>query len=119
MYEKFNNEIEIIGFPANDFLWQEPGKNKDIQTFCNVNYGVTFPLVEKSVVKKKKDQHPLFSWLSHKDLNGWNDAAPGWNFYKYLVDKEGKLISVHSSKIKPFDEQILNFIDSKSSNEAK
>jgi len=119
LYEKFNNEIEIIGFPANDFLWQEPGKNKDIQTFCNVNYGVTFPLVEKSVVKKNKDQHPLFSWLSHKDLNGWNDAAPGWNFYKYLVDEEGRLISVHSSKIKPFDEQILNFIDSKSSNEAK
>ena len=111
LYEKYNEELEIVGVPANDFLWQEPGKNKDIQTFCKVNYGVTFPIVEKSIVKKAKGQHALFTWLTHKDLNGWNDAAPGWNFYKYLIDENGKLISVLPSKVKPFDEEIINFIE--------
>ena len=119
LYNKYNNEIEIVGFPANDFLWQEPAKNKDIQTFCNVNYGVTFPLVEKAVVKKNKNQHPLFSWLTHKELNGWNDSSPGWNFYKYLIDEKGKLINVFPSKTKPLDEQIVNFINGKSINENK
>tara|TARA_B100001029_G_C15026525_1_gene433977 strand:- start:864 stop:1445 length:582 start_codon:yes stop_codon:yes gene_type:complete len=111
LYEKYNQKLEVVGVPANDFLWQEPGKNKDIQTFCKVNYGVTFPIVEKSIVKKTKGQHPLFTWLTHEDLNGWNDAAPGWNFYKYLIDEDGKLIRVLSSKVKPFDEQIINFIE--------
>ncbi len=111
LYEKYNEELEIVGVPANDFLWQEPGKNKDIQTFCKVNYGVTFPIVEKSIVKKAKGQHALFTWLTHKDLNGWNDAAPGWNFYKYLIDENGKLISVLPSKVKPFDGEIINFIE--------
>ena len=111
LYEKYNEELEVVGVPANDFLWQEPGKNKDIQTFCKVNYGVTFPIVEKSIVKKTKGQHPLFTWLTHKDLNGWNDTAPGWNFYKYLIDENGSLISVLPSKVKPFDEEIINFIE--------
>ena len=111
LYEKYNKQIEIIGFPSNDFLWQEPAKNKDIQTFCKTNYGVTFPLVEKTVVKKNKNQHPLFSWLTHKKLNGWNDSSPGWNFYKYLINEKGELVNVLSSKIKPFDEQIVNFIE--------
>jgi len=111
LYEKYNEELEVVGVPANDFLWQGPGKNKDIQTFCKVNYGVTFPIVEKSIVKKTKGQHPLFTWLTHKDLNGWNDTAPGWNFYKYLIDENGSLISVLPSKVKPFDEEIINFIE--------
>ena len=107
--EQYEDEIEILGFPANDFLWQEPAKNKDIQTFCNVNYGVTFPLVEKTVVKKNKNQHPLFSWLTHKELNGWNDSSPGWNFYKYLIDEKGKLLDIFSSKVNPLDDKIISY----------
>ena len=117
LYDKYNDKIEVIGFPANDFLWQEPGKNEDIQTFCKVNYGVTFPIVQKSVVKKNKKQHPLFSWLTHKGLNGWNDSAPGWNFYKYLINENGELVNIFPSKIKPQDQQIINFIENKSLNE--
>jgi len=112
LYEQYNEKLEIVGVPANDFLWQEPGKNKDIQTFCKVNYGVTFPIVEKSIVKKIKGQHPLFTWLTYEGLNGWNDVAPGWNFYKYLINEDGKLISVLPSKVKPFDQEIINFIES-------
>ena len=112
LYEKYNQKLEVVGVPANDFLWQEPGKNKDIQTFCKVNYGVTFPIVEKSIVKKTKGQHPLFTWLTHEDLNGWNDAAPGWNFYKYLIDEKGKLSKVLASSINPRDSIITDFIES-------
>ena len=111
LYDIYNNQIEIVGFPSNDFLWQEPGKNVDIQKFCKINYGVTFPLIEKSVVKKNKNQHSLFSWLTHKELNGWNDYSPGWNFYKYLINEKGELVNVYSSKVKPFDQQIINFIE--------
>ena len=110
LYEKYNEKIEIIGFPANDFLWQEPAKNDEIKSFCSVNYGVTFPIIEKTVVKKSKDQHPIYTWLSHSDLNGWNDSAPSWNFYKYLVDEKGKLIEIFPSKIKPLDSEIVDLI---------
>jgi glutathione peroxidase len=110
LYEKYNDKIEIIGFPANDFLWQEPAKNDEIKSFCSVNYGVTFPIIEKTVVKKSKDQHPIYTWLSHSDLNGWNDSAPGWNFYKYLVDENGKLIEIFPSKIKPLDSEIVDLL---------
>jgi len=110
LYERYNEKIEIIGFPANDFLWQEPAKNDEIKSFCSVNYGVTFPIIEKTVVKKNKDQHPIYTWLSHSDLNGWNDLAPGWNFYKYLVDEDGKLIEIFPSKIKPLDSQIVDLL---------
>ena len=110
LYERYNEKIEIIGFPANDFLWQEPAKNDEIKSFCSVNYGVTFPIIEKTVVKKNKDQHPIYTWLSHSDLNGWNDLAPGWNFYKYLVDENGKLIEIFPSKIKPLDSEIVDLL---------
>jgi glutathione peroxidase len=111
LYDEYNDKIEIIGIPSNDFLRQEPGKNKDIQTFCSVNYGVTFPIVQKSVVKKNKNQHPLYSWLSSKELNGWNDSAPGWNFYKYLINEKGELVDILSSGTKPQDKEMIDFIN--------
>jgi len=112
LYEEYSDKIEIIGIPTNDFMWQEPGKNKDIQTFCSVNYGVTFPIIKKTVVKKNINQHPIYSWLSSKQLNGWNDSEPGWNFYKYLVNEKGELIDILSSKVKPQDKKIIDFINS-------
>ena len=60
--------------------------------------------------EKSKDQHPIYTWLSHSDLNGWNDSAPGWNFYKYLVDENGKLIEIFPSKIKPLDSEIVDLL---------
>lgn len=111
LYDEYNDKIEIIGVPSNDFLFQEPGKNKDIQTFCKSNYGVEFPIIKKTVVKKNSKQHPLYSWLSFKELNGWNDSPPGWNFYKYLINEEGTLVNVLSSKTKPQDKEVIDFIN--------
>ena len=111
LYEKYSNQLVIIGFPANDFLWQEPAKNNEIKSFCSTNYGVTFPLVEKTVVKKSNKQHPIYTWLSHSELNGWNDSAPSWNFCKYLIDEDGKLLEMFTSKVKPSDERIIKYLE--------
>ena len=111
LYETYSEDLVVLGFPANDFLWQEPGKNEKIKEFCSTNYGVTFPMFEKISVKKSKKQHPLYLWLSNQKLNGWNNQAPSWNFYKYLIDEEGKLIKVFSSKTIPFDEQIVKYLE--------
>ena len=111
LYDEYGDKIEIIGVPSNDFLFQEPGKNKDIQTFCKSNYGVEFPIIKKTVVKKNSKQHPLYSWLSFKELNGWNDTPPGWNFYKYLINEEGTLVNILSSKTKPQDKEVIDFIN--------
>ena len=111
LYEKYKDKIVILGFPSNDFLWQEPGKNSSIKEFCQTKYGVSFPLFEKVVVKKNKKQHHVYTWLSHKKLNGWNNESPSWNFCKYLINEEGNLIKFLSSSVEPFDEQIISFIE--------
>jgi len=111
IYDEYKDTIEILGFPSNDFLWQEPGKNSDIKKFCSSNYGITFPLFEKIAVKKKRNQHPIYTWLSHKELNGWNNKAPSWNFCKYLIDENGKLVNYYSSSITPKSQEMLNFIN--------
>jgi glutathione peroxidase len=105
LYEANKDKLVILGFPANNFGGQEPGTNEEIKSFCQKNYGVTFPLFEKiSVVGS--DQHPLYKWLTSKDLNGWNDEQPKWNFNKYLLDENGELVKYYSSKVKPFDDEI-------------
>ena len=109
--EKYKEDLVVLGFPANNFLWQEPGKNDKIKQFCQTQYGVTFPMFEKVSVKKNKNQHPIFSWLSSANLNGWNNNAPSWNFYKYLIDKEGKLVDIFSSKVTPMSEEILKYLE--------
>ena len=109
MYEKYKDKIIILGFPSNDFLWQEPGKNSSIKEFCQTNYGGTFPLFEKVVVKKNKKQHEIYTWLSHKKLNGLNDKPPSWNFCKYLIDEDGDLVNFLSQSVKPMDQEIISF----------
>jgi len=111
LYEKYKGKVEILAFPSNDFLWQEPGKNAAIKTFCSTKYGVEFQLFEKVVVKKKKDQHPIYAWLSNENLNGWNDAAPSWNFNKFLIDENGTLVKLLSASTKPFDKEIISFLE--------
>ncbi len=99
-HEKYGSKIVVVGFPANNFGGQEPGENKEIATFCQKNYGVTFQMMEKiSVVGS--DQHPLYQWLSKKDMNGWNDEAPRWNFCKYIVNENGEVSHYFASGVKP------------------
>ena len=111
LHDKYGDKIEILGFPSNDFLWQEPGKNEDIKKFCSTKYGVTFKIFQKSIVKKKQKQNPIYTWLSHKELNGWNEKEPSWNFCKYLINEKGELIHFYSQKTKPFSEEITSFIN--------
>ena len=110
LHQKMGDKLIILGFPSNQFMAQEPGDNKDIAAFCQRNYGVSFQMFEKIDVKKGKDQHPLYEFLSHKALNGWNDNDPTWNFYKYLIDENGKLTNTFASGVEPMSQEILNAI---------
>jgi len=109
LHKEYAPNLVILGFPSNDFMKQDPGTNEEILEFCEINYGVTFQMMEKSSVKGK-DQNPVFRWLSDKSKNGWNTSAPGWNFSKYLVDEKGRLIGFWPSKVKPNDPQILEML---------
>jgi glutathione peroxidase len=95
--ENKDNNFVIIGFPANNFGSQEPGTNEEIKSFCQKNYGVTFPMMSKISVKGE-DMHILYKWLTTKDLNGYKDSQVRWNFQKYLVNEEGKLIDILDPK---------------------
>ena len=110
LYEEYGGDhFVIIGFPANNFLNQEPGTNADIETFCRVNYGVTFPMMAKISVKGN-DQHPLYKWLTTKALNGVMDAEVRWNFQKFLIDEKGHLVDVLMPKEKPYDERVIAWL---------
>ncbi|GAA4457798.1 glutathione peroxidase [Nibrella saemangeumensis] len=101
-YKEHGSKVVVLGFPANNFMSQEPGSNEDIAAFCQKNYGVTFPMFEKVDVTGDS-QHPLYKWLSTKSLNGWNDKAPSWNFCKYVVNENGQLTHFFASGVKPND----------------
>ena len=109
--ERYGDQVVILGFPANNFGGQEPGSNEDIKQFCTENYGVTFQMFDKVSVKGV-DKHPLYRWLSDKDLNGWNDKEPSWNFCKYFIDENGELKKFFPSSVKPLDEEIISLIQS-------
>lgn len=110
LYEQHKDKLTVIGFPANDFKEQEKGTDEEIAQFCKINYGVTFPLVKKSSVKKNKDQNEVFRWLTDKNKNGWNDRSPSWNFSKYLVDENGILINYFGPSVSPLNESVVNAI---------
>jgi glutathione peroxidase len=110
LYEQYGGDkFEIIGFPANNFLRQEPGTNAEIKEFCTINYGVTFPMMEKISVKGS-DMHPLYRWLTSKEENGVMDSSVKWNFQKYLIDEEGNLVDVVYSKENPLSDRIVSWI---------
>ena len=111
LYEQNKENLVIIGLPCNQFMNQEPGTNEEIQTFCKKNYGVTFPITQKIYVKGDKI-HPLYNWLTRKELNGVEDSKVKWNFQKYLIDEEGALIQVFGSKVKPLGEEIISAVKS-------
>lgn len=110
LYENFGGDaFVIIGFPANNFANQEPGTNEEIVEFCEKNYGVTFPMMDKISVKGD-DMHPLYQWLTQKSKNGKLDSEVGWNFQKYLIDEDGNLVDMVEPKVKPDDEKIVSWI---------
>lgn len=106
MHEQMNDKLQIIAFPSNDFGAQEPGSDNEITNFCKTNYGVTFPVFKKIKVMGE-NKSPLYNWLCNKNLNGWNEQAPEWNFCKYLIDEEGKLMAFYSQHIEPSSDEIL------------
>jgi glutathione peroxidase len=110
LYKDQKEKLEIIGFPANDFKEQEKGSDEEIAQFCQVNFGVTFPLVKKSTVVKSGVQHPVFQWLSQKGKNGWNEKEPIWNFSKYLVNENGILTHFFDPSVSPLDKEVLKAI---------
>lgn len=111
LYETYKDKnFVVIGFPANNFLWQEPGTNEEIAQFCSLKYGVTFPMMEKISVKGK-DMAPLYEWLTKKSLNGKQDASVQWNFQKFMIDENGNWVDVVSSKTSPLSETIVNWIE--------
>ena len=115
LYETYGDRLVVLGFPSNDFMWQEPGNNTEIKTFCQRTYGVTFPMFAKIHVKGRK-QHPLYTWLSDSTMNGWNHENPSWNFNKYLLDEKGKLLERFGSSIEPLDTLITRHFLSKKPN---
>jgi len=111
LYDKYKDKgFVIVGFPSNDFLWQEPGSNQEIANFCQKNYGVTFPMMAKIDVKGRK-KHAVYQFLTEKSKNGLEDSKVKWNFQKYLIDREGHLSKVVLTKIKPFDKEIVDWIE--------
>lgn len=109
LYQKYKETLVIVGFPANNFMSQEPGDNKEIATFCQKNYGVSFPMAAKISVKGK-NQHPLYTWLTQKRYNHYSDNNVKWNFQKYLLDEKGNLIGVFGSSVKPQSSDIIDLL---------
>ena len=110
LYKTYGGEkFAIIGFPANNFLSQEPGTNTEIKEFCTKNYGVTFQMMSKISVKGD-DMDPLYKWLTRKEENGMEDAEVTWNFQKFLIDENGRWAGVVSPKESPMCEKIVSWI---------
>ncbi|MCW3161902.1 glutathione peroxidase [Chryseobacterium oryctis] len=109
VYEEYKDKLVVIGFPANNFGGQEPGTNTEIGAFCQKNYGVTFPMAAKVSVKGD-DTAPIFKYLTEKELNGVKNTTILWNFTKFLLDENGKLIDTFISTTKPTDESITKYL---------
>lgn len=100
MHEQYGKDIHILGFPCNQFGYQEPGSEEEIKTFCEKNFGVSFKMFSKVDVKGD-NQHPVYQWLTDPEKNGWNKKEPNWNFCKYVIDADGKLVEFFPSTVKP------------------
>ena len=108
MYKEFGDKLTVIGIPCNDFGGQEPGSAEQIAAFCKKNYGVTFPLTTK--LSTKNPQAPVFYWLTNKSANGVQDSEIKWNFHKFLLDEEGRLMGSYPSSVDPAADEILQHL---------
>jgi glutathione peroxidase len=107
LYLENKDKLMILGFPANDFKNQETSSDKEIEQFCRVNYGVTFPLFKKQSVLKPA-QGEVYKWLTDEKKNGWNKQEPVWNFSKYLIDENGVLTNFYGTSVSPLSEEVKN-----------
>jgi len=113
LYAKYGGDkFVIIGFPANNFMSQEPGSNAEIKQFCTEKYDVTFPMMEKISVKGD-DIDPIYKWLTTKSQNGKMDAEVSWNFQKFMIDEQGNLVDMVPPRTKPNDEKMIKWITGK------
>ena len=111
LYTKYSaKNFVIIGFPANNFMSQEPGTNAEIKEFCTSKYNVTFPMMAKISVKGK-DMDPLYQWLTDKAQNGIVDAPVKWNFQKFMINEQGQVVDFAAPGDKPFDDKIIHWIE--------
>ena len=110
LYSQYKDlNFVIVGFPSNDFLWQEPGSNDEIIDFCEQNYGVTFPMMSKITVKGTK-KHPIYQFLTQKSKNNYKDSRVTWNFQKYLINQDGSIEKIISPRTRPDSEEIVSWI---------
>ncbi len=111
LYERYREKgLEVLGFPANDFLWQEPGSNQEIRQFCSAKYGVTFPLFSKITVKGRSI-HPLYKFLTEEETNPGFSGKITWNFNKFLADRKGRIVNRFDSKAEPLDRSVLHAVE--------
>ena len=111
LYQQYKDkDFIIIGFPANNFLGQEPGSNEEIASFCSINYGVSFPMMAKISVKGK-EMHPLYQFLTQKAKNGVEDSKVQWNFQKYLIGRDGRLEKVIAPRTLPTSDEVTQWIE--------
>ncbi len=112
LYKEFStNDFLILGFPSNDFLRQESGTEQEIKAFCQLTYGVSFPMMQKVKVKGNS-KHEVYRWLTSKSINGISDSKVKWNFQKYMINHEGALVGFLAPRVSPYDKEILDFIKS-------
>lgn len=109
LYDNFKEKLVVVGMPCNDFGGQEPGSDSEIQSFCSVRYGVTFPLATK--INILKNTHPIYQFLTRKSENGLEDSEVRWNFQKYLLDENGFFVKILPPSVSPLDDEILNCVN--------
>jgi glutathione peroxidase len=108
LYQTYKDKLVILGIPSNSFA-QEPLGSEGAATSCRMDYGVTFPIFEKTPIKGS-NQNELYEWLSNPELNGWNKKSPKWNFYKYLINENGDLMGFYSSGVVPTHKKLVKFL---------
>ncbi len=113
LYEQHAGKLVVLGFPANDFKQQEKGTDEEIAEFCKANFGINFPLMQKSTVIKSPAQQTVFAWLTDSSRNGWNNKPPSWNFSKYLVNEQGILTNYFGASISPLSKDVQDAIADK------
>ncbi len=109
LHEQHGDKFVMIGFPCNQFMGQEPGSEDEIKAFCSKNYGVTFLMASKINVKGK-EQHPIYQWLTDKELNGYEKSKVSWNFQKYIIDTDGQLLGMFGPNVDPMDESLTSVL---------